>query len=231
MEGGLFGAHRIEPGVHDAEGIDFAEDAAHAAPDAGNNGREAHIGHSTEEAGADDFFGVGEPLAMQEPIGETITMEEPLAMEAHPAEEEINPFAEATPLPVEGEEHALAGETAEGGDSWGGNWGGFSDEAAPAEGEEGAVGLGEPEEGMENINFGDITGTAAPGAMGADGTAVAVEPPKKKKRKREANPLIRIIGIVVAGLLSLPCVLLLAKFTGLKMDFLPRVDAGVDPRR
>ena len=112
---------------------------------------------------------------------------------------------------------------AEGDAPWGGAWGGLKDEAAHEE--EGAIGLAEPEqdEGLEQVDFTAITGKAAPGsapAAVAGGAAVAVEPPKKKKRKREANPFVRIIGIVIAGLLAVPCAFLIAWSAGVKMDFL-----------
>ena len=51
--------------------------------------------------------------------------------------------------------------------------------------------------------------------------AVAAEPAKKKKRKREANPFLRIVGIVVCGLLAVPCALSDRAYAGAKLDFLP----------
>ena len=115
--------------------------------------------------------------------------------------------ASAEPLaaPLSEEGHDLAAEPADGGAPWGGGWGGFKDEAAHEE--DGAIGLAEPDqdEGLENVDFAAITGKAAPGSAPAAGpgdAAVAVEPPKKKRRKREANPLVRIIGMVIFGLLA-----------------------------
>ncbi len=107
-------------------------------------------------------------------------------------------------------------------------WGGFKDEAAHEE--DGAVGLAEPDqdEGLEHVDFAAITGKAAPGSSPGSASiaslreaAVAAEPAKKKKRKREANPFLRIVGIVVCGLLAVPCALLIAHYAGAKLDFLP----------
>jgi hypothetical protein len=112
---------------------------------------------------------------------------------------------------------ALA-EPAEDDAPWGGAWGGLKDEAA--HGEEEAVALGEPEQEEGLVDFAAITGKAAPGSAPAAG-AVAVEPPKKKKRKREANIFVRMAGMVVAALLALVCVLAIASWQGMKLDFLP----------
>ena len=114
--------------------------------------------------------------------------------------------------------HDLAAEPAEGGAPWGGAWGGFKDEAA--KGEDGAVGMAEPDqdEGLENVDFAAITGKAAPGSGPVSpGDAVAVEPPKKKKRKREASMLGRFIGMGIAGLLAVACVLGYASWKGMKV--------------
>ncbi len=137
----------------------------------------------------------------------------------------------AEPLTEEGHDLAAA---AEGDAPWGGAWGGFKDEASPGESGEGefgegeadSVALGEPEqeEGLANVDFAAITGKAAPGsalAAGLGAGSVAVEPIKKKKRKREANLVVRFIGIIVSGLLAVVCVLAFAWWRGMPLDFLP----------
>ena len=50
---------------------------------------------------------------------------------------------------------------------------------------------------------------------------VAAEPAKKKKRKREANMLVRFLGMGIAAVLALACVLGFASWRGMKLDFLP----------
>ena len=126
----------------------------------------------------------------------------------HLAEDLAEPFgAPLAGAPLE-EVHDLAAEPDDAGAPWGGGWGEFKDEAV--HGEDGAAILAgaDQDEGLEQINFGHITGEAAPGsplAAAPGDEAVAAEPAKKKKRKREANPLVRILGVVFFGLLAVPC--------------------------
>ena len=44
---------------------------------------------------------------------------------------------------------------------------------------------------------------------------------RPRKRKREANPIVRIIGIIFFGLLAVPCTFGIAMYAGVKLDFLP----------
>ena len=111
-------------------------------------------------------------------------------------------------------------------DGWGSEWGGFGAEVAHhTDSEEAAIGAAEARKGSDDelghVDFAAITGTAAPDMAATGDAVVPAEPPKKKKRRREANPFVRFVGVVVAGLLSLPCVWAIAGMTGTKMDFLP----------
>ena len=140
----------------------------------------------------------------------------------------------AEPLTEEGHDLAAA---AEGDAPWGGAWGGFKDEASPGESGEGefgegeadSVALGEPEqeEGLVNVDFAAITGKAAPGfaavaaGLGRRSGRSPSSPSRRKKRKREANLVVRFIGIIVSGLLAVVCVLAFAWWRGMPLDFLP----------
>ena len=85
--------------------------------------------------------------------------------------------------------------------------------------------MAEPDhdEGLGHVDFAAITGKAAPGAAvaAAGDAAVTLEPPKKKKRKKEANLVVRFVGMGIAGLLALACVLGYAAWQGMPLDFLP----------
>lgn len=174
------------------------------------------------DADALDLAGEGVALADHE-VPLVHEGEQVVAVEGQPSEAGIEPFAEPPAVPLEGEGHELSDADGKP-EAWGGQWGGFAEGGAHAEGEESEIGLAEPEEDMQGVNFAEITGKAAPGtaAVAAGGAAVAVEPLKKKKRKREANPVVRVIGIIFFGLLAVPCAFALAIFVFHEhFDFLP----------
>ena len=193
-EGRVFSAHRVEPKMHDDEPLLFQGDEVQlATPDYGHA---AAVGHEAAEHVAEAVLFEASPAAAQEGVQKT----------DHPVESLAEPFGEPLAAPLSEEGHDLAAEPADGGAPWGGAWGGFKDEAAHEE--DGAVGLAEPDqdEGLEHVDFAAITGKAAPGSAPAAGpgdAAVAAEPAKKKKRKREANPFVRIIGVIVCRPLGL----------------------------
>ena len=77
------------------------------------------------------------------------------------------------------------------------------------------------DEGLENVDFAAITGKAAPGSAPAPrgDAAVAAEPAKKKKRKREANLVVRGIGMVISALLAVVCFYAIAVWIDHKNDY------------
>ncbi|MGO9112672.1 MAG: hypothetical protein ACLP9L_25855 [Thermoguttaceae bacterium] len=194
-EAPFFPAHCVEPTLQDVEPLLFVGDEMQLVTPA-EPAVESMLFVSTPEAAE----GTDHPVeVLAEPVGE--------------------PVAESQPEEV----HDLAAEVDDGDAPWGSAWDGFKDEAAH---EDGATSLAEPEqdEGLDHVDFADITGKVAPSsalAASPGDTAVAVEPAKKKKRKREANPLVRIIGMILVGLLALPCAVVIAWLAGVKMDFLP----------
>ena len=195
-EVGIFAAHRVEPSLHDAEPLLFEGDEVQlVTPD---DGQAKPFGSDDGEHVAEAALFEASPTATQESTQES----------DQPIETLVEPFGEPLAAPLSEEAHELAAEPVEGGAPWGGAWGGFKDEAEHAE--DGAIGLAEPDqdEGLEHVDFAAITGKAEPGSAPAavpGEAAVAVEPPKKKRRKREANPLVRIVGVIFFGLLAFPC--------------------------
>ncbi len=143
----------------------------------------------------------------------------------------------------DGDAHtASAGENVE---SWGGDWGDealgtdalgrqWVGEASHGEATGGVpddtidlAGHIEPVEddnadgGMAHIDFAAITGKAPPGAAATEGATFAAEPPTKKRRKREGNLFVRMLGMAFSGLLALACVLVFADWRGIaKFEFL-----------
>ncbi len=208
-EGRVFSAHRVEPKMHDDEPLLFQGDEVQlATPDYGHA---EPFGHEAAEHAAEAVMFEASPAAAQEGVQKT----------DHPVESLAEPFGEPLVAPLAEEGHDLAAEPADGAAPWGGAWGGFKDEAAH-EGD-GAVGLAEPDqdEGLEQVDFAAITGKAAPGSAPAagPGEAAVAEPAKKKKRKREANPFVRIIGVIVCGLLAFPCAYGIAVWVNPKNDY------------
>ncbi len=197
----IFSAHRIEPGLDDSDALDFVSEGV---PVGSDGGREVPFTHDAEHVAADALFAAA------------------VAAEDHPSEAAIEPLTEPLAVP-EGDGHAPDAADGQPADDWGGNWLGLSDEATHAESDEGAIGLAETETGGEDnlahVNFAEITGKPAPSTAATGEAVVAFEPPRKKKRKREANPLVRIIGIIVFGLLAVPCALAIAMLCGQKFDF------------
>ena len=175
-EGRIFAAHRVEPAMHDAEPLLFEGDEVQPA---------------TLADGHAEPFGSNEPEHMAE-VALFESAPEAVAETDQPIETLVsspsaNRWLRRSPRKVTiwppNRPKAAA--------PWGGAWGGLKDEAAHAE--DGAIGLAEPDqdEGLEHVDFAAITGKAAPGSAPAAGpgeAAVAVEPPKKKRRKRETNP-------------------------------------------
>jgi hypothetical protein len=200
-EGNVFSAHRVEPTLHDAEPLMFESDDVQLATPGGDV--ESFGQEDPQHAGEAAVFGAG-PEAAEETD--------------HPIEPLGEPFGEPVAEPLSEESHDPAAAPAEGDAPWGGDWGEFKEEAAHED--DGAVGLAEPDEDedLENVDFAAITGKAAPGSALAASPGDVAEPAKKKKRKREANPLLRIVGIIFFGLLALPCVYGIAVWRGVKID-------------
>ena len=205
----IFSAHRVEPSLHDAEPLLFEGDEVQlATPDYGHA---EFLGHEGPEHAAEAALFEPSPAAPQESAQQA----------DQPIEALAEPFGEPMAAPLSEEGHDLSAAPADGEAPWGGGWGGFKDEIAQEE--DGTVSLAEPDEdeGLENVNFAAITGKAAPGSAPAarhGDVTVAAEPPKKKRRKREANMLVRFIGMAFMGLLALVCVFGLAAWMHIKMD-------------
>ena len=213
---GIYAAHRVEPTLHDAEPLLFEGDEVQLVTPAYDMEPLAHAMPLGQEA--------MEHAAEAVEIVEFTSGPETAQEAGHPVDALAESIGEPSAVPIVEEDHDHSAEAADAVAPWGGDWGGFQDESKHEE--DGAVDFAEPDqdEGLENVNFADITGKAVPGsgpAVSTDDAAVAVEPSKKKKRKREANPLIRILGIVFAGLLAVPCALLIAMYFGQKFEFLP----------
>ena len=207
-EGGIFahGAHPVlhDPAPHDSGALDFVSEGVPLAADEGHS---PTFVSDSEQAAADALFlaAVGADAPAHQPGVEQA--DEPMMLSADDVGHEA---------------------VAEGGDrdnDWGGNWGGFGDNAAHAAGDDIAVGVAEHEGGAEDemthVDYAALTGAAAPDTAAESGVAIAVEPPKKKKRKREANPIIRLLGMAVAGLLAVACVFAFMWWRGMPLDFLP----------
>ena len=117
----------------------------------------------------------------------------------------------------------------ENGDNWGGNWGGFGEEAAHGETAHAAVAddtmnVAAHEEGedagMAHIDFASITGKSPPGAPRLEMPADE-GPARKRPQARTKNPIVFVLGLVLSGLLAFGCVLGFAAWRGIKLDFLP----------
>jgi hypothetical protein len=223
----VFPAHRVEPTLHDAEPLVFEGDEVQAT----------RVSEEVAEEmlfGADDF----EPLpegsraidAIAKPLDEDVLSPQPEDIHEFVAEMVAsNPtpadmFAQpAAPVAEPAEAAEAPTEAADEGAPWGGDWGDFKDDTA--HGDDAGI-QAEPAEGerLEEVDFAGITGKAAPGAALAEGSGdgtEATEPPKKKKRKRETNLVVRFIGMAICGLLAVACVIEVASYVGVKMDFLP----------
>jgi hypothetical protein len=192
-------SHLAETSAHDTDALDFVEEAAQSPPVEGHT---ATFTDDAEHAAADALFAAA------------ISAESP-----HDAD------TDAFAVPFDGEAHDATAASGADDQSWGGDWGTFGEDATHTNGDESVVTVGEHEGESEgelgHVDFASITGNAAPGTVATGDAVVPAEPAKKKKRKREANPFLRFVGVVVAGLLALPCVWAIAGMTGTKMDFLP----------
>jgi hypothetical protein len=135
-------------------------------------------------------------------------------------------LAEAIPFEAVagGEAHQLADEdvvlhepAAEDG-PWGKGWKEVGEEGDGQAVDAGAVEMAEADDA---VDFAAITGSApTPRSLDA-GAAPAPPAPGKRKRRRQTSPVVRVIGIVVAGLLAVPVADILACYiSGPKNDFL-----------
>jgi hypothetical protein len=217
----IFSAHRVEPAMHDAEPLLFAGDEVKLHP-MQTAGAGVDLATPAYDAAAADHLAPVDHVAEAVPVDADHAADalEAVPMEtAHAADALAEPFggALAGPLPDEG--HDLAAEPAEGGAPWGGAWVGSHDEDKQ---EDDGIGFAaqDQDEGLDDVNFAEITGKAAPGSAPATGSApVAAEPAKKKRRKRETNWFLRLVGIVFFGLLAFPCAYGIAIWVDHKNDY------------
>ncbi len=220
----IFSAHRVEPKMHDDEPLLFAGDEVelHPMPTAGAG---VDLATPAYDAAAVDHLAPVDHVVEAVPVdADHANVLEAVPMEtAHEAGVLAEPFGEALAGPLPDEGHDLAAEPADGGAPWGGAWVGSHEEDKQ---EDDGIGFAEQDqdEGLDDVNFAEITGKAAPGSAPVGdlaAAALAAEPAKKKKRKRETHPFVRLIGMIIAGLLAVVCVFGFAAWKGIKMDFLP----------
>lgn len=197
-EDGAPAAELVEPALGDSDALDFIADAPAVA--AAGDGSDVAVAPEADHA-ADALFAAA------------------FAEEVPPPGE---PGAAPVPAATDGEGHASLAGAGDKADDWGGDWGGFDGKAAPHAVADDTIDLAAHEEsedgGLAHIDFAAITGTSQATATAAGETAaMAFEPPKKKRRKREANPVVRIVGMAVAGLLAFGCVYLIAVWRDIKL--------------
>ena len=208
-----------EPALGDSDALDFVSDApAVTAAD----GSDVAFAPESDHA-ADALFAAAFAEEAPPPSGPgTAPLTEPLL------------------APNDGEGQAPVAGTGDKTDEWGGDWGGFTGEAA-GHPRSGSAALADDtidlaahketgDDGLAHIDFAAITGKSPPtrcaGAPAAGDAAMLVEPPKKKRRptarvpRREANMLVRFIGVTISGLLALVCVAGFAIWWGVPLDIL-----------
>ncbi|MGA2254639.1 MAG: hypothetical protein ABSG53_08265 [Thermoguttaceae bacterium] len=207
----IFPAHRVEPVMHDAEPLLFAGDEVQLVTPAYDMDS---IGHA-ETLTPEEPEHIGEVMPFAPSAEAVLETDQPIEALAEPFD---GPFA----APLSEESHDLSAEPADGSAPWGGAWGGFKDESKHEDDE--TVGFAEPhqDEALENVDFAEITGKATPRsglAASSVDAAVAAEPGMKKKRKREANMVLRVGGMLFFGLLALPCAYGIAIWVDHKNDY------------
>ena len=114
----------------------------------------------------------------------------------HSDEDLAEPFWEPLAAATSDEVHDLAAEPDDAAAPWGGEWGGLKDEAEHEEDGAAIMAEGEQDEGLEQLDFADITGKAAArfGACRKPRRCARGRNRPKKKRKREPNMIVRLAG-------------------------------------
>jgi hypothetical protein len=202
MAGSISAAPHVGQIPHESDALDFVDEAA-AVP--ASNGHDIAFAADGDHA-ADELF--ASAFAENEWPSTELPTDELLA-------------------PVEGNGQQGPADAGDNGDGWGGFGAESSgEETVHAALAEDTIDLAAhdsgDDEGVAHLDFAAITGKSPPGTAATGDAAVTVESPKKKRRKREANPLGRFIGMAISALLAVACVFGLAMWLGIPLPFLPK---------